>query len=533
MANYLGCLLSSVVLLNLLQFRVVGSSATASTTPMEAITLRIGVPKKDSFTEFVNVFYNHTDKYDVTGFCIDVFNAVLENIPSFKISPEFKPYVDEKGKSAGSYDDLLHEIPKKTYDAVVGDVTILADRATYVDFTLPYTKTGVKMLVRVKYGRHLNMWIFLRPFSWDLWLAIIIFCIFIGGVILIMERNVNISEDSSPSSPLATPQREQLKIVSILWLPLSQVVIPQREMVAKNCSRFVLVVWLVLAFVLLQSYTASYSSMLTVDQLQPRYMSVKELIEKGHKVGYRNGSFVKNQLLVQRLKFDPSNVMPFGSIDEYRHALKSGIVSAIFVEVPYIKALLKKYGSKYVTVGPIYPTDGLGFAFPYNSNLTSYFSRAILNVTQSETIYQLEKKHFGSSTGALEAEDVDGEISSDSASPSLTAYSFGGLFMITGIATFLALLVSESVIWRKPFVMAKAYSQRYFSSARRRINNGSPTYGSSTTRRHVNSIDEGNVDGQSREDDHLESPSRTRDHINQDAEGNNSSDEGLIVEIRS
>ncbi|KAJ7955742.1 Glutamate receptor [Quillaja saponaria] len=260
-------------------------------------------------------------------------------------------------------------------------------------------------------------------------------------------------------------------------------------MVANNCSRFVLVVWLVLAFVLQQSYTASYSSMLTVDQLQPRYMS--------------------------------------------RHALKSGIVSAIFVEVPYIKALLKKYGSKYVTVGPIYPTDGLGFAFPYNSNLTSYFSRAILNVTQSETIYQLEKKHFGSSTGALEAEDVDGEISSDSASPSLTAYSFGGLFMITGIATFLALLVSGSVIWRKPVVMAKAYSQRYFSSARRRINNGSPTYGSCTTRRHVDSIDEGNVDGQSREDDHLESPSRTRDHINQDPEGNNPPDEGIIVEVRS
>ncbi|KAJ7979519.1 Glutamate receptor-like protein [Quillaja saponaria] len=522
------CLLSSLVL-----FMILGSSSASSSvgaaTPMEPIKLTIGVPKKDGFTQFVKVKWNtHTNKYDVTGFCIDVFNAVANALP-FKISAEFEPYVDEAGNSAGSYGDLLQEIPKKKYNVVVGDVTIVAERATYVDFTLPFTETGVRMLVRVQHGRHKSMWSFARPFSWDLWLSIVIFSVFIGIVIRIMERNATRSEiDSSSSSPIL--HREQLTMVSILWLPLSQMVIPQRELVAKNCSRFVLVVWLLLAFVLMQSYTASLSSILTLDQLQPSYLSVQELITKGHKVGYQSGSFVRNQLLVQRLKFDPSNVIPYGSISEYNHALRNGTIAAIFDEIPYIKVFLNKFGSRYMMVGPTYRTGGLGFAFAYNSSLTSYFSRAILSVIESDTMDTIEDKYFGSNNGVLQDQDQSGGLSSDSPSPSLAAHSFAGLFMITGIATLLALLVSETVIWQKPVVMAKAYSQKYLFSPKRskKINAADfSTDGSITTRGRVGSTDEAKVEEELHD---LENPSSTL-HNNEASDKRNASSDGISLAV--
>ncbi|KAJ7979510.1 Glutamate receptor-like protein [Quillaja saponaria] len=104
-------LLSSIVLFVIL--RCSSTSSSGSATAMEPLKLRIGVPKKVDFTQFVKVTGNHhTNKYDVTGFCIDVFNVVANVLP-FKISPEFEPYVDEAGNSAGSYSDLLREIPKK------------------------------------------------------------------------------------------------------------------------------------------------------------------------------------------------------------------------------------------------------------------------------------------------------------------------------------------------------------------------------------------------------------------------------------
>ena len=71
------------------------------------------------------------------------------------------------------------------------------------------------------------------------------------------------------------------------------------ELVVKDWSRFVLVIWIGFAVILMQIYTASLSSVLTVDQLQPMFDSVNKLRTKGYNVGYQNGSFVKGFLMEQ------------------------------------------------------------------------------------------------------------------------------------------------------------------------------------------------------------------------------------------
>jgi len=58
----------------------------------------------------------------------------------------------------------------KTYDALVGDVTILADRLEYVDFTQPYTESGLSMIVPTK-PEESTAWIFLKPFTWEMWVV--------------------------------------------------------------------------------------------------------------------------------------------------------------------------------------------------------------------------------------------------------------------------------------------------------------------------------------------------------------------------
>ncbi|KAG4929716.1 hypothetical protein JHK82_046785 [Glycine max] len=99
----------------------------------------------------------------------------------------------------------------------------------------------------------------------------------------------------------------------------------------------------------------------------------------------------------------------------------------------------------------------LGSAFPLNSNLTAYFSRAILKKTESDLMKEIEENYLGKNDD-IGGEDPSAEISS--ATPSLNFHSFSGLFLITGIATLITLLVSETVIWEKPILIAKAYSQR-------------------------------------------------------------------------
>lgn len=84
------------------------------------------------------------------------------------------------------------------FDVAVGDITIVANRTSYIDLTLPYSESGVTMLVPVKHkNSNLNeMWTFLKPWRKDLWLTVITSCIAIGVVIRIMEhrkRNTRVS----------------------------------------------------------------------------------------------------------------------------------------------------------------------------------------------------------------------------------------------------------------------------------------------------------------------------------------------------
>ncbi|KAL2338594.1 hypothetical protein Fmac_013040 [Flemingia macrophylla] len=371
-----------ILLLVLLQTQTgIGSTATV---PKSGVTkLRVGVPQKDGFNEFVNVVCDSSEQN-----CKPSGKQWFRNIRCTSPSDPIK----------GS--------------------------------------SEVQMVVAVRYGRQQTMWKFVKPFSWDLWLSIIIISTFIGACILIMERN-NI--DALPNHE-GSSNRTKLSAATILWFPISQAILPEKQMVVKNCSRFVLMIWLVLAFVLMQSYTANLTSILTLDQLRPSVLNLNDLRKEGHYVGYQAGSFVYG-VLVEKFRFDPSNLKPYSSASEYHHALKLGSqhggVAAVFDELPYLKVFLQQYGSDYILAGPTYRNDGFGFALKMNSNLTAYFSRAILQVTGSDLMNDIEGKYFGKNE--IGAEDTSADVSSSHLS--LTFHSFAGLFLITGIATSLATLL--------------------------------------------------------------------------------------------
>lgn len=107
---------------------------------------------------------------------------------------------------------------EQTYDAVVGDITIVASR-WYVDFTLPYSDSGVSMVVPVK--RSKNLWIFIRPFSWDLWLTIMVASVITGLMLSFFEHRTY----SNQSQRMG--HRKQIDMV--LWLPMSSLYFAQSK----------------------------------------------------------------------------------------------------------------------------------------------------------------------------------------------------------------------------------------------------------------------------------------------------------------
>ena len=71
--------------------------------------LRIGVPVKQGFREFVNREWNPLTNRNGSGFCIEVFGTVMASLP-YNVPYEYIPFEDVNGKMKGSYNDLVFQV---------------------------------------------------------------------------------------------------------------------------------------------------------------------------------------------------------------------------------------------------------------------------------------------------------------------------------------------------------------------------------------------------------------------------------------
>ena len=78
--------------------------------PQTGKKLRIRVPVKEGFSELVKVTHDpSTNKTQVTGYSIDVFNAVMGALP-YAVSYEFIPFERANGETTGTYNDLVYQV---------------------------------------------------------------------------------------------------------------------------------------------------------------------------------------------------------------------------------------------------------------------------------------------------------------------------------------------------------------------------------------------------------------------------------------
>ncbi|KAJ6329873.1 hypothetical protein OIU76_008656 [Salix suchowensis] len=257
---------------------------------------------------------------------------------------EFIAFAKPDGKPAGTYNDLVYQVYLKNYDAVVGDVTIVFNRSLYIDYTLPFTESGVSMIVPIADSNTKNAWVFMKPLTWDLWVVSFLFFLFFGFVVWVLEHRINEDFRGSASHQAGTS----------FWFSFSTMVFAQRNLLS------------------------------LVNFPSPVVLALHE------------GSFVRGLLL--DLGFKESKLMVYGSPEECHHLFSKGSgnggIAAAFDELAFIKLILSRYCSKYTMIDLKFKTGGLGFVFPKGSPLVPHISRAILNVTEGDKMEQIENAWF-------------------------------------------------------------------------------------------------------------------------------------------
>ncbi|KAL5199293.1 hypothetical protein ABZP36_020496 [Zizania latifolia] len=395
--------------------------------PSNAKELKIGVPKRFSFKEFVM-------KDNVTGsmkgYCIDVFTQALALLP-YPVTYKFIPF--GSGTENPHYDKLVQMVEDNEFDAAIGDIAITMRRAVTADFTQPFIESGLVILAPVK--KHItNSWAFLQPFTLQMWCITGLFFLIVGVAVWILEHRIN---DEFRGTP-----REQ--IMTIFWFSFSTLFFAHRENTMSTLGRGVLIIWLFVVLIIQSSYTASLTSILTVQQLETSIRGIDDLKSSDYPIGFQVGSFAE-EYMVKELNISRSRLIALGSPEEYADALKRGPtkggVSAIVDERPYAELFLSTY-CKIAIAGSDFTSGGWGFAFPRDSPLQVDLSTAILLLSENGELQRIHDKWL--KTDKCTADNTEFIDSNQ-----LRLESFWGLFLICGVACVIALLIYFGIIIRK------------------------------------------------------------------------------------
>ena len=118
-------------------------------------------------------------------------------------------------------------------------------------------------------------------------------------------------------------------------------------------------------FVLTSSYTASLSSLLTIQKLRSD-RDIEWVKQNNLSVGCNNRSTFAKDYLVQVYNFPWHQVVDIQDEHDVVDKFKNKKISAYIVESPYAKVFLTKYCKGYTATTAAYKFGGLGFVSAYN-----------------------------------------------------------------------------------------------------------------------------------------------------------------------
>lgn len=208
------------------------------------------------------------------------------------------------------------------------------------------------------------------------------------------------------------------------------------EDTVSTLGRMVMMVWLFLLMVITSSYTASLTSILTVQQLSSPITGIDSLITSNQPIGLPGGSFV-HKYLTDSLNIYEGRLVSLEDTDDYARALQRGPddggVAAIVDELPYIEEFLSQH-TDFGIAGHMFTKSGWGFAFKKGSPLAVDMSTAILRLSENGDLQKINEKWF-CRTGCLLHKGRRSEPNQ------LHLVSFWGLFLLCAIFTITCLLI--------------------------------------------------------------------------------------------
>ena len=405
---------------------------------LSGVTLRIGVIQLAPFammTQTEDEFGHSQTKF--IGYTMDLIELLQETmnfVPNIIFSPPNVAYINR-----------ICAVANGTYDILIGDVTVTAQRREIVSFSISIFDTSFSTVIRKPVTIDVDLFAYMRPFSEKLWSIILLAIVYASLLIYLLERRQNaVLRNRSLVAACAMS----------IWYSIGTIMGYGVDFQANTASgRLVTVALYMLSLLLVATYTANLASMLT--KATPKYIITGiDDIKKGklssNRFGVLNGTAMERYYL-REISHGIRDYYTVTTRAKLLDDLLAGVIDATFLDSNVAEYFTNNLYCNLTAVGNTFGDNVFGIVMPKDWPYQQELDIHILSLRESGKLDALRRKWF--LTGKC---DSHAETSS-----ALQLESMAGLFLIFGIITALSIL---PIIWRKLLII-----KNYFTTYKSRV----------------------------------------------------------------
>jgi polar amino acid transport system substrate-binding protein len=280
--------------------------------------------------------------------------------------------------------DLIAAGKAGTVDAIVS-VTISAEREKEFDLTHAFYSTGLAIAVIPKADGGIISTIkqiMTAKFAKLIALLFLVLSI-IGALMWLVERRRNEQFGGTARHGLG---------VGLWWSAVTMTTVGYGDKAPVTfLGRVLGLVWMFAAILIISSFTASISSVLTVSQLESSINGPKDLA--GKRVGTLETTAAAKYCQTHSIGYKACKDVPAAV-----EALSKGELDAVVYEAPVLQYVVKNQSNSAITVLPgTFDNHGYGFGLRTGSPLREQFNQEMLTFTASDAWPALLSNYLGAS----------------------------------------------------------------------------------------------------------------------------------------
>uniref|UniRef100_A0A1I8F1F7 Protein-serine/threonine phosphatase n=1 Tax=Macrostomum lignano TaxID=282301 RepID=A0A1I8F1F7_9PLAT len=384
-----------------------------------------------------------------SGLAIDLLRELMKDL-NFEVDLFEVPDKKWGGWTNNEWNGLVRVLLEGQADMVVTSLKITPNRSEQIEFSVPFHRTGITILVALREGA-ISTKAFLKPYDYPSWCLILVFSVHACGAALFLFEWLSPQGLDKGNVP---PREHKFSLFRSLWLIWSMLF--GAAVNADNprgvASRFLGNIWALFALVFLASYTANLAAFMIAEESYYDLSGINDWRLRdptSHRPPFRfatvpSGATEENM----RMNYpDIANHMrnySKSNIDEGIRTLKTFEIDAFIYDATVLQYRVgNDEDCKLKTVGNWYSMTGYGIGLPKGSKWRHRINHRILSYRSSGLLERWSKYWI---TGACQQ---SGKLRNTNQTLGVKNFISAFILLIGGMLFCCLLLLLEHCFYRR------------------------------------------------------------------------------------